>query len=202
MNKIPYFLILLLLTGCESIFGTREPEEPNDDVARSLWQQPTSPGIVLENLSISFLERNEENYVRCLTDSSSSERAFIYLPDQETTINFPGLFSAWGLEQERLYIKLLFSDASLPTGALSDLTFSSFEEPSIPSDTAMFEEIYDLQLEHELENVPKRVRGIARLRMARDFSGNWSIYRWEDQTYSTDDTLDLPTWSELRARAL
>ena len=202
MNKLLCLFIPLLLTGCDAIFGTREPEVPKDDVSRSLWQQPTSPGIVLENLQNAFLQRNEENYLRSLTDSTISTRVFVYIPNQETAVNNPGRFEGWGLNEEMVHINLLFSEASLPDGVLSSLEFTRFEEPSIPSDSALFEEIYDLELEHTLENVPTKMRGIAKFRMARGSDGNWSIYRWEDLTFSGDnDTLKLPTWSELKARA-
>ena len=76
------------------------------------------------------------------------------MPDQETAISNPGSFTEWGLSEERLYIDFIFSELSLPSGALSRLVFTSFEEPSIPSFTALFEEVYDLQIEHELINVP------------------------------------------------
>ena len=201
MNKLLYLFVLLLLTGCDAIFGTREPEDPNDDVSRSLWQQPTSPGIVLLNLKNAFLERNEENYLRSLVDSTSSGRVYLYIPDQEAAVNNPGTFAGWGLNEERVYINLLFSETSLPEGALASLEFTRFEEPSIPSDSALFEEVYELELEHTLENVPTKMMGIAKFRMARSSDGSWSIYRWEDLTFSSDDdTLDLPTWSELKAR--
>ena len=202
MKKYLLLILSILFFGCDSLFGTREAEDPDENVGRSLWQQPTSPDIVLENMSNAFLERNADNYMRCLTDSSNSERDFVYFPDQETAINNPGAFSSWTLEDERRYINLIFSESSLPSGALALLGFEEFEEPSIPSDTATFEEIYDLDIMHRLENVPTRMKGIAKLRMAKDFSGNWSIYRWEDLTFgSEDDTLKLPTWSEMKARA-
>ncbi len=202
MNKLICLFILLLFTGCDAIFGTREPESPNDDISRSLWQQPTSPGIVLENLKNAFTERNEENYLRSLSESTSSNRLFVYIPDQGTAVKFPGIFEGWGLSEERAYINLLFSETSLPGGVLSSLEFTRFEEPSIPSDSALFEEVYELELEHTLENVPTKMRGIAKFRMARSSDGSWSIYRWEDLTFSSeDDTLDSSTWSELKARA-
>ncbi len=201
MNKLLCLLLPLLLTGCDAIFGTREPEPPKDDIGRSLWQQPTSPGIVLTNLKNAFLERNEENYLRSLVDSTSSERVFVYIPSQEASVSNPGAFEGWGLNEERVYINLLFSETSLPVGALSSLEFTRFEEPSIPSDSALFEEIYELDLEHSLENVPTKFTGIAKFRMARSSDGSWSIYRWEDITFSSEsDTLNLPTWSELKAR--
>ena len=201
MNKLLCLFILLLLSGCDAIFGTREPETPKDNISRSLWQQPTSPGIVLENLKNAFLERNEENYLRSLVDSMSSDRVFLYIPDREAAVNNPGTFEEWGVNEERLYINLLFSETSLPGGVLSSLEFTRFEEPSIPSDSALFEEVYKLELEHTLENVPTKMRGIAKFRMARSSDGSWSIYRWEDLTFSSDgDTLNLPTWSELKAR--
>ncbi len=201
MNKILCVFILLLLTGCDAIFGTREPEPPKDDISRSLWQQPTSPGIVLGNLKNAFLERNEENYLRSLANSTISERVFVYIPSQEAAISNPGVFESWGLNEERVYINLLFSETSLPGGVLSSLEFTRFEEPSIPSDSALFEEIYELELEHTLENVPTKMMGIAKFRMARSSDGSWSIYRWEDITFSGEsDTLNLLTWSELKAR--
>lgn len=191
----------MLLTGCDAIFGTREPEPPKDDISRSLWLQPTSPGIVLVNLKNAFIERNEENYLRSLTDPTMSERAFVYIPSQEAAISNPGAFEGWGLNEERVYITLLFSETSLPKGVLSSLEFTRFEEPSIPSDSALFEEIYELELEHTLENVPTKMMGIAKFRMARSSDGSWSIYRWEDITFSGEsDTLNLVTWSELKAR--
>jgi len=202
MNYFLFAVMLLLFAGCDSVFGTRDAEDPNEDVSRSLWQQPTTPEIVLVNMSNAFLERNSENYMRSLTDPAKSGRNFVYIPDQETAISNPGSFTEWGLSEERLYINFIFSKSSLPSGALSRLVFTSFEEPSIPSDTAIFEEIYDLQIEHELINIPKKMGGIARLRLSEDSNGNWSIYRWEDLTFSSEsDTVDLPTWSVIKARA-
>lgn len=200
MNNLICLFILLLFTGCDAIFGTREPETPKDDISRSLWQQPTSPGIVLENLKNAFTERNEESYLRSLSESTSSSRLFVYIPDQGTAVKFPGIFEGWGLSEERVYINLLFSATSLPGGVLSSLEFTRFEEPSIPSDSALFEEVYELELEHTLVNAPTKMRGIAKFRMARSSDGSWSIYRWEDLTFSSDDdTLNLHTWSELKA---
>jgi len=193
--------MLLLFSGCESLFGTRDAEDPNEDVSRSLWQQPTTPEIVLVNMSNAFLERNSENYMRCLTDPSTSGRNFLYIPDQVTATSNPGSFTDWGLSEERLYINFIFSNSSLPDGALSRLVFTSFEEPSIPSDTALFEEVYDLKIEHELINVPTDMKGIMRIRMSEDSNGNWSIYRWEDLIFSSEsDTSESNTWSKMKAR--
>ena len=161
MNYFLFAVMFLLFSGCDSIFGTRDAEDPKDDVARSLWLQPTTPEIVLVNMSNAFLERNSDNYMRCLTDPSTSGRNFLYIPDQETAISNPGSFTEWGLEEERLYINFIFSKSSLPDGALSRLVFTPFEPPSIPSDTALFDEVYDLQIEHELINVPTNMSGIS-----------------------------------------
>ena len=200
MKLFGVFALSLLILSCGDLLSTREAENPDDDASRSLWVQPTSPEILLQNLSSAFRERNVENYMRTLTDSSTSGRTFVFLPDQESEISNPGVFDTWGLDEERRYITLIFSgDIS---EASASLMFEHFTEPAIPADTAEFEEIYDLDINLNLENVPQKMAGIAQFRMARDQGGNWSIYFWKDLTYVVgDNTTPLPTWSELKARA-
>lgn len=184
-------LLLIFSQGCENPFTTREPEPPEQTT--STFISPSSPDLVFINLQLAFSERNAENYIRSLVDTTRSDRAFEFIPDQGVAAAQPGTFLNWNLEEERRYLVQLLQ--STPRDSAFSLLFT--EENRIEdAQTATFTQNYAIVARHSIEssNIPKEYRGQSRFLLERNETGDWAIYRWEDFTNGTD-----PPWSELKA---
>ncbi len=182
---------ILLLGACKTPFSTREPEVPNRQA--SSWIPPQSPDIVLINLRNALMQKNVENYLRSLVDSTRSARRFRFEPDQSAAVANPGVFSRWDVQKERFYLQQLFS--VLPDDSLRIVEFTPLSS-SVSVDTAEFTRSYELQLHHtqQRQGIPAVVRGQATFWLSSDASGNWAIHRWADFGNGRD-----PSWSDLKA---
>jgi hypothetical protein len=182
---------LLLAAGCKTPFSTREPEEPK--TTQSTWVQPTSPNYVMINLRTAVAERNSQNYLRCLADTSLVTASFAYLPESAVGAANPGLFLHWGKESERNYLNQLL--AFLPKDSVSSLSINLIRESTFQDSVVLVQE-YVLTIGHrqQTEGAPRQMRGQAEFRLMRSSEELWYIHRWAD--YATGD---YPTWSSLRA---
>lgn len=183
--------VVVLLAACENPFATREPELPNRSA--SSWIPPQSPDIVLINLRNALLQKNVENYLRSLVDTTRSTRRFRFEPDQSAVVANPGVFDGWDLERERFYLSQLF--AVLPDDSVRSLIFTELSS-NVSVDTAEFTRTYELRLHHTQQNqgIPAVVRGQATFWLSSDASGNWAIHRWADFGNDQD-----PSWSDIKA---
>lgn len=182
------FLLLALYTGC-GLFETRSVEPPTEP--RSTFTQPTSPDIVLANLSFAIAEKNNDNYIRCLVDTNFSSRRFRYFPDAVSQSTYP-VFIGWNITNERNYYNNLISFTN--ESASSNLFLSN---TSINSglDSAIIDSEYLLVYDHNKQNVAKVTKGTLRFIMGTDVRGLWSIHSWFDFLNTANDT----TWSVLKA---
>jgi len=180
-----------MLLSCENPFATREPEAPKNSGSRYI--PPFAAEIVLENMRNAISDRNVENYLRCFTDSTRTGERFRYEPDAAASNQYPGVFSQWGLSQERDYFSQL--RAALPTDSLRSLRLDSLQTIAF-SDSAQFVRAYELNVRHKQQSagVPGQVRGELRFWLRKDQFGEWSIYRWADFA-----TGQAQTWSALKA---
>ena len=181
------FLIInfSLLIGC-GIFDTREPENPV--TIRSTFVPPTSPELVLENLSFSIQEKNSVNYNKCITDE-----LYIYVPDTKSLQNYREIFMNWSKNSERRYIDNLIA-ATNPT-ATSVLFLDNDNMLLINSDSAIYTAEYIVVFQHIKTNIPKSAKGNLTMYISSDDNNLFSIKRWEDFRQNDDDF----TWSEFRA---
>lgn len=177
--------------GCENPFGTREPEPPKQN--QSSWIQPISPTYVLINLKNAIIEKNSDNYLRCLADTSVSPRQFSFIADAVIMNANPGLFLRWGKEEEANYLNQLLS--FLPKDSTASVNFDRLKETTF-QDSVIFLESYVLNVDYKCESkdCPRSRRGQAEFRFVRTEDETWYIYKWID--YSTGDDL---TWSNLKA---
>ncbi len=181
----------VFLLTCDNPFATREPEDPKSN--QSTWIQPTSPAYVLANLRNAIKEKNATNYLRCLADTSESQRTFRYFADPATVSAHPGLFERWGKDQERTYFnQLLFF---LPADSASGLSLDLLQE-NVFQDSVIMLQKYRLTVAHKCEasDCPRLMEGQAEIKLLKNTSEFWYIYMWRD--YSVGET---STWSELRA---
>lgn len=183
--------MIVLQSACKTPFSTRDPEQPI--TGQSSWIQPTSPNYVMTNLRKAIAEKNANNYLRCLADTSTAPRSFIYFPDAAVNAAHPGVFNNWDNESERNYINQLL--VFLATDCTSTVVFDLKSENAF-QDSVILVQDYILTVAHKQQNegCPKSMQGQAEFRLVRSMEDLWYIHRWTD--YATGDN---PTWSTLRA---
>lgn len=186
---------LLYLNSC-NLFSLRNPEQP--DNGNVSFQPPTSPTIVISNLTNAIIEKNAENYISCLTDSSATISNFNFLPSANATSSFIGTFDNWTTFSEKTYYLSMISN------------MESFNKPEILftnvkldlfSDSAIYTSNYLINIEHKVSNFPKSFQGNLRFTIVQNNSGLWYIKRWYD--YSNNDEIADSlkyTWSFIKGR--
>lgn len=182
-------LCAAVLSGCE-LFSTRDPEPPSS--GSSTYTPPTSPDLVLTNLRNAVLEKNTENYLRCLVDTLNSSRAFAFFPASAAAARYPSAFQSWSLQSEKSYFSALV--AITPKNAASVLILTG-GFTMVASDSALYACDYQATFLHGIAGVPETVRGNLQLVLAPDRNSFWSIVRWTDIALAAE-----PSWSEWKGR--
>jgi len=192
LKRLLYGVVILsALPGCKTPFSTREPEEPQSK--QSSWIQPTSPATVLVNLKNAISEKNKNNLLRCLSDTSATPKSFRYVADPAVASAFPGLFRSWGKPEEENYLNQLLS--FVPADSIMRLELVPMRETTEADSVILLQE-YNLRVGHtaETSECPRRMRGQVEFRLSRSSEDLWSIHRWSDLATGAE-----PTWSDLRA---
>jgi hypothetical protein len=179
----------MVLAGCD-LFSTRDPEPPT--VRGSGIVPPTSPSIVLDNLKSAIASKNSSDYMRCLLDTLSSDRSYLFIPTAGATARYPSIFSYWGLQTESSYFANLaaLTETEAPSSLVLNGGFDLFA-----SDSAIYNAEYELTFRHGVSNVPEVVTGTLQFTLATDRSNFWSIIRWTDLPKGTE-----ASWSDLKGR--
>ena len=184
-------ICFLLLFGCE-LFAPRDSEPPIDISDPYTWKPPTSPEIVLENLSNAFPAHKINYYLDVLGDSPEREPSFLFIPDQGVASAQPGVFDNWGFAEEENFVTKLFQ--SLNEDGLQRLEWEV--EQLSPIDDR-FEIITDYRLtlsyEESLAPLPGVFKGQATLTLVQNNDLLYEIYTWQDIKSDT-----LPCWSDLK----
>ncbi|HEY6906367.1 MAG TPA: hypothetical protein VI230_02815 [Ignavibacteriaceae bacterium] len=187
-NIIIYILTALVFTGCD-LLQTRDAETPNQP--RSNYEQAVTPQQLLSNLVNSLKDKDVQNYINCLIDSSFSNKKFVFSPSSGAQSQYPFLTNDWNIRDEDQYFKNLITRVS----DQSPITLSLTNELYSPQgDSLIYTATYSI-------NVPgndpglKDYQGDLRFNMVRDSRSIWVIYYWQD-TKSTA----LPSWSELKGQ--
>jgi len=150
--------------------------------------------VVLANLKSAFSEKNIENYMRCLTDSTQVGKSFQFVPDPTVKLKYPGVFEDWDLARERNYVHHLFS--LIPDDSASTLIFMGEGETINYPDSTVIIRDYRLLLGHTLESpqYPRWAEGRMEVHLARIPQGDWAIFYWVDTA-----TQGNPSWSDVKA---
>lgn len=181
---------VVLIQGCD-LFNTRTPQKPSE--TGSSFVPPTSPSIVIDNLTNAISELNTENYISCFVDSTFSTYRFLFQAAQGTQTAYGALFHDWNISSERTYFNNLRS--RIPTGGESALIFTDARFESIQADSAVYTATYTLIVQHTVQGVPQQAQGTLLFLMSLDRNNNWAIYRWIDNKTGNDFS-----WSDLKAR--
>lgn len=181
---------LLFICSC-NIFETRDPEPPSQ--SRSHFITPTTDSLVIENLKFAIEEKNTENYLKCLSDSSQTGTDFIFTPSPEAQNQHESIFREWSLLTEKNYFERL--RLSAVKNSPSALLLRN-ERRTYYNDSVIVAADYTLTFVHS-KKFPHEARGYFEMTLGKDQSrGTWSIYRWSDFKYERDTSL---TWSDWKA---
>ncbi len=175
---------MLLLKGC-GIFETRDPETPQ--TIRSTYFPPTTAQLVIDNLAYSILEKNSENYFKCI-----SAGEFKFIPDSRSLQQYEQIFLSWNRASEKNYLDNLISQTN-PTSS-SVLFLDNTRMTQFTSDSAALQADYIFVFQHRL-SVPKSATGNLTITIATDEDALFYIRKWEDFRQNDSDF----TWSEFKA---
>jgi len=187
------FLMALLIVSCE-LFTTRNPEEP--DTGKSSFVPPTSPNIVISNFISAIVEKNVENYISCLSDTSSSDKyPFYFKPTANAFALYSSIFQSWNNFNERNYFNKLIS--AMPSDINPMISFENSRFEILMPDSAVFVADYELKVEHLLTSIDKNFKGTLQFTIFPRDNGLWIIKTWYDLQNQTDS---IKSWSFLKAQ--
>lgn len=184
-----FAFVVAFVSGC-GIFETRTPQAPQQ--GRAGFDPPTSPDIVVQNLVNSISDRNVDNYLSCLSDTSFGGRTFVFQPPADVYRQYQYIFMNWNKNSERAYFNNLTVQSS--SSASSALILTS-ENLTLQGDSALFNADYTLIWPNKVAGYPQQVEGNLQFSLGVDRNQNWSIYKWIDSGIG-----DSLTWSDMKAR--
>ena len=182
---VVFFLASVLVSGC-GLFEPRTPERPGGG---GTWIPPTTPEIVLENLTNSMREKVIGNYGLSFTDD------FLFHPDPSDSIELsatqPYVYDNWNDSVEVKVAQVLFVEA----GGL-DLTFTKRDTTIyVDPDHCVFYYKYFLQVTSKTGGA-EFFRGLVEYHLRREGGANWYVYVWIDKR--DPDFPNLRTWGYLK----
>lgn len=183
------FLVVAFISGC-GIFETRQPQSPQQ--SQTDFVPPISPDIVIQNLVSAISDRNVNNYLSCLSDTSYGGRTFLLIPPADVYRQYQSIFLSWDKNSERAYFNNLTVQSSASAG--SALILSS-DNLTYQGDSAQYSANYTLIWPNKVPGYPQQSQGNLQFSLGIDRNQNWSIYRWIDSRIG-----DSLTWSEMKAR--
>lgn len=187
-------MLALAFWSCDW-FATREPEDP--DTGRSSFQPPTSADIVVSNFVNSLYEKNADNFLSCLADSTQTASfSYLFLPSAEANALFSSIFSQWERDSERQWATSMIT--SIESGVNPDMRLTNSRFEVLLPDSAVHISDYYLVVNHNIETIPEKFAGTMQLTLRHDANGLWSISRWIDTKAQNDSIPD--TWSILKAQ--
>jgi hypothetical protein len=181
-------LLSLFFNGC-GLFGLRDAEIPTEP--RSNFTPPTTPDIVLANLQSSITDKDINNYLQCIVDTSLTSKKFVYIADISSQIQYP-IFKNWDISYEKNYFYNLLSLTNLQS---TSLLFYTNVNTVTYSDSAIYDMDYLLRFDHQKTSVAKTLSGKLRFVMVINSKNLWAISGWIDIKGVDTDT----TWSVLKA---
>lgn len=174
----------MLLNSC-GIFETRDPETPQ--TIRSTYFPPTTAELVIDNLSYSILEKNSDNYLKCISAAD-----FKFVPDSRSLHQYEQIFLSWNRQSEKNYLDNLISQTN-PTSS-SVIFLDNTRMTQYTSDSASFQADYIFVFQHRA-SLPKSGSGNLTITIATDDDALFYIRKWEDFRQNDSDF----TWSEFKA---
>ncbi|TDF74515.1 hypothetical protein [Candidatus Syntrophosphaera thermopropionivorans] len=179
--------VLLLLTSCWNPFRPRMEDHSDTTI------QNRTPQEVLENLELSYKERNINIYQELLSEDFRFELISSEVNQIGVDVNNDGLRDDWwGYDQEILYTKNLFttgsSDGSMPPPDELQLHLQIPPESSWEIDPQVGHEdwviipcMFDLKLSYYASNSMITASGVARFYL-KPMNNRWYLAIWRDES--------------------
>jgi hypothetical protein len=184
--RILYILILsFLLFGCD-LFTGRSAEQPN--VPRGTYTQPVNPEDVVSNLKNALTDKNVQNYISCLLDSTKSTKKFQFISSGGTVFQEN---DSWTIKNEEQYFQNLI--VKIPENQQIVLALDKENYSSPQGDSIVYTAGYTLSVPHNDSKIPVFYQGDIKLVLIRDNHSTWAISTWQDIKNS-----NIPTWSDLK----
>jgi hypothetical protein len=146
---------------------------------------------VIANLANAVTDKDLNNYLQCIVDTSLTTKNFVYTADISSQIQYP-IFQNWQITNEKNYFLNLVNLTSLQN---TSLLFYSNVTSNTYSDSAVYDMDYLLRFDHPKTTVSKTLSGKLRFVMVINSRNLWAISRWIDFKAVDSDT----TWSVLKA---
>jgi hypothetical protein len=193
MLRTTFILIAIIAFSSCDLFSPREAEPPVDTTDPYAWKPPTTPEIVLENLSNSFPAGKRNFYLDVLKPNQDEGQSFIFIPDPGVASAQPGVFDAWGYNEEENFITKLFEN--LQEGGFQRLIWE-VDQISPIGDTYEVIADYMMTLSYTSGNggLPTQLAGQSTLTMVQNSELIYEIVRWQDLNADT-----LKCWTEIKA---
>jgi hypothetical protein len=171
-----------LLSGC---FSTREPDKPQGPAE---FVSPTSPEVLLDNVSKAMGSLNVVNFQRCF-----NANRYKFIPEPTIGGNNVGNFARWTFNDESVVMNNL-KNKSVKTPN-NKLAFSQITPPSYKApDSVEYSVSYVLQLNHQdLSYSPTEFRGNSNFTIIQQKNNEWVIVQWQDNKNSS-----FPCWTDLK----
>jgi hypothetical protein len=186
-----YLLVIVFISACD-FFSTRNPEDP--DTGRTNFKPATSAQIAIDNFVISINEKNTENFLSCLSDTSFGGFIYYFNPSLEALTRFPELFTNWNKQSEgRTFNSII---AYLSEEKKPEFTLTNTNWEVILPDSAVYLATYSLYIPHNISTTPSKFEGSLQLTLRPNSSQLWSITRWIDVSAKNDS---IDSWSILKA---
>ncbi len=182
-------LVALVFSSC-NLFDPRVPENPSN--AGVVWQVPTSPDIVIENVQ-SALTGSSAIYLDCFNES------FVFYADTNDINEYDQYtFSDWTKPVENNTVTALFAVVPQDSTIIASFVIDAqHPDPAAPVDSATVYRAYSISVPesyHSGTGTP--AVGLAELHMIEDADGLWSIIEWHDLRHEQDI---LVTWAVAKA---
>lgn len=190
-KKIFSFLIcfFFLIYGCD-LLSVREGEKP--DQPKGTFQYAVTFEDVISNLTNSIKEKNTQNYLSCLADSSYSNIGFSFIPSAGSSSLYPALIDNWTRNSEEQYFKNLI----IRTPQDQQLNLVIREAQSVyQGDTVIYSAKYSFLVPAFSNSETNIFQGELKFKIIRDTRFGWTIFNWQDIKNS-----ESPTWSELKGQ--
>lgn len=194
LRNLPMLAVILWVFVSMCACATRTPEDPTG--TRGSFQPPTSPSIVVENFQNAFNEKNTENFLQCLADTTTrSNTPYKFEPSAEVRARYQTLFDTWTTQKERQAFLSMIARLSIDETPNVVLTNGvvAFSSP----DSVVYVSDYEINASLNLPGLPNTLRGTLVFTITPEPSGLWSIMRWSDAKRSADTS--ETTWSLLKA---
>jgi len=182
-------LLTVLQSGC--FFVPRQIEPPATVNAVQYFDKISSDNV-WANLEKSLEATHAPGW-----EDNVSQETFIYLPDTDAELQFPGAFVGWDRTKEVGFINNFYNNGVTITAQLKQTGF--VVPPDAGTEVIWENVIYDLIVANGADGSVTRYRGLAIITFRLEGSF-WYVYKWQDQQGESDpDTGQLlPTMGVLR----